>query len=259
MYVYIYICCEVIIWSKFGPIRVYYLVQVGVIICSKFLFSLFFVVSSGFLAQSIIILCVFCAQLSGNFLKIAFFKKGCHIFSVLSLSFENYLLCLLKHYKIWGFSIFMLLVVAREENRQKNDNWNFWIWAFFVQKWPFRDADLFFENWFAQPPYVYSVFGVRAFWAKLSKKEFFDPPQKRKFLTDNWKAHFLVFFGFCCFLFLFSFACFFVFFGGFKGQFRWPERPVGPPHLALNPPYLFCFFCFLEGQVTWPKGHLTWP
>ena len=45
---------------------------------------------------------------------------------------------------------------------------------------------------------------------------------------------------------------------------RWPE---GPPHLALNPPYLlfvsflffFCFcgvFCFggFKGQVRWPKG-----
>ena len=49
---------------------------------------------------------------------------------------------------------------------------------------------------------------------------------------------FCFFFGFC---FLFSF---FVFFGGFKGQVRWPK---GPPHLALNPPYLFffvvVFFC----------------
>ena len=34
-------------------------------------------------------------------------------------------------------------------------------------------------------------------------------------------------------------------FRGFKGQVRWPE---GPPHLALNPPYLFVFvflYCFL--------------
>ena len=30
----------------------------------------------------------------------------------------------------------------------------------------------------------------------------------------------------------------FLFFGGFKGQVRWPK---GPPYLALNPPYLFCF------------------
>ena len=49
--------------------------------------------------------------------------------------------------------------------------------------------------------------------------------------------------GCCCFdLFLF-FCCFFVFWGGFKGQVRWPE---GPPHLALNPPFsLFCLFLFV--------------
>ena len=43
---------------------------------------------------------------------------------------------------------------------------------------------------------------------------------------------------------LFLFFCFFflVFLlGGFKGQVRWPE---GPPHLALNPPYLFVFYLF---------------
>ena len=44
---------------------------------------------------------------------------------------------------------------------------------------------------------------------------------------------------------LFLFFVFLVcFFGGFKGQVRWPK---GPPHLALNPPYFFgCFlFCFV--------------
>ena len=67
---------------------------------------------------------------------------------------------------------------------------------------------------------------------------------------------------------LFCFLCFF--FGGLKGQVRWPK---GPPHLALNPPYFFCFVFFLffvfffvllflfflvfwgfKGQVRWPKG-----
>ena len=50
---------------------------------------------------------------------------------------------------------------------------------------------------------------------------------------------FFVFWGFFVLFFLL------VFFGGFKGQVTWPE---GPPHLALNPPYLFLFsflFCFL--------------
>ena len=38
---------------------------------------------------------------------------------------------------------------------------------------------------------------------------------------------------------------------------RWPE---GPPHLALNPPYLFflcfvfLFFVLFKGQVRWPEG-----
>ena len=42
--------------------------------------------------------------------------------------------------------------------------------------------------------------------------------------------------------FVFIFFCLFVFFGGFKGQVRWPK---GPPHLALNPPYfLFVLFGF---------------
>ena len=59
--------------------------------------------------------------------------------------------------------------------------------------------------------------------------------------------------------FLLFFVCFFCFFGGFKGQVRWPK---GPPHLALNPPYLFflffwvlffsllCFLCLLIDKKT---------
>ena len=31
--IYIYICCEVIIWSKFWVFKCYYLVQVGVFTC----------------------------------------------------------------------------------------------------------------------------------------------------------------------------------------------------------------------------------
>ena len=39
-----------------------------------------------------------------------------------------------------------------------------------------------------------------------------------------------------------SFFFIFCFFGGLKGQERWPK---GPPHLALNPPYLFFLLFFL--------------
>ena len=45
-----------------------------------------------------------------------------------------------------------------------------------------------------------------------------------------------LFFCFCFFVVLF------VFFGGFKGQVRWPK---GPPHLALNPPYFLFVFLLL--------------
>ena len=132
--------------------------------------------------------------------------------------------------------------------------------GFLVQKWPFRDAYLLFKKKGLKPLF-YSVFWVRAFWAKVSKREILKSHQEKwKNLTDNWKA---IFGYFCCFFFLLLFSCFFwfplfffVFFGGFKGQVRWPE---GPPHLALNPPYLFIFVFFVffggfKGQVRWPKG-----
>ena len=45
---------------------------------------------------------------------------------------------------------------------------------------------------------------------------------------------FVGFLGFVSFGLCFGGFCFF--FGGLKGQVRWPK---GPPHLALNPPYLF--------------------
>ena len=52
---------------------------------------------------------------------------------------------------------------------------------------------------------------------------------------------FLLLFFFFCFFCSCFFSCFFCF-GGFKGQVRWPK---GPPHLALNPPYLFVFVFFV--------------
>ena len=54
-------------------------------------------------------------------------------------------------------------------------------------------------------------------------------PKPSLFLFVFWVVSF--------FLFLF-----FVFFGGFKGEVRWPK---GPPHLALNPPYFLFVFLFL--------------
>ena len=117
---------EVIIWSKLGFLEV--------IIWSKFVFLAY--KNSGFkdlvctLSYHFVFLS-FGAQLSGNFLKIAFFKKrvqklGFSIFSVLSLNFENSLfLGLLKHYKNRGFSSFWcFLLLIEKKTGKKNDNWN---------------------------------------------------------------------------------------------------------------------------------------
>ena len=76
-------------------------------------------------------------------------------------------------------------------------------------------------------------------------------------LLDCFWCWFLFCFCFCLFSFLFFLFSFvfvfffvsFVFFGGFKGQVRWPK---GPLPLALNPRYCFVFvffvLFFLEGQ-----------
>ena len=58
-YIYIYICCEVIIWAKFGHFRCYYLGQVGVIIWDKLFLAYKNSGFKRFLAHTVIILCFF--------------------------------------------------------------------------------------------------------------------------------------------------------------------------------------------------------
>ena len=81
---YIYICCEVIIWAKFGHFRCYYLGQVGVIIWANLFLAY---KNSGFkrFLHTQLSFSFFCAQLSGSYLKIAFFKKW-----VQKLGFSNF-------------------------------------------------------------------------------------------------------------------------------------------------------------------------
>ena len=215
----------------------------------------------------------FCVQLFANFLKIASFKKRVQKFffsnfCVLSLNFENSLfLGLLKHYKNRGFSQFLWFLLLKKKKKAKNnDNWNFWFGFFLVQKWPFRDAHLFFKKNLLKPlpPPIFIVFfGCALFGPSCQKREILDTHQnKRKNLTDNWKAlfwYFWCFFFFCFSVFLV--VCFCFFFEGLRVRLRWPK---GPPHLALNPPYLWggVFFVFFfgvfwggfKGQVRWPEG-----
>ena len=142
-----------------------------------------------------------------------------------------------------------------------------------VQKRPFRDTHLLSKKRGPETPIFIVFFVCALFGPRCQKREILKShPKKKKIFTDNWKAHFWVFFVFSCFFFFFFLFCFFVcfvlflfFFGGFKGHVRWPE---GPPHLALNPPYLFfvlflfcffflffcCFFGGFKGQVRWPEG-----
>ena len=98
--VYIYMCCEVIIWSKFGVFGSYYLVQVGVFGSYRYyLVQVCFIAykNSGFkrFLHTQLSFCVsFLCPIIWQFSKIAFFKKrvqklGFSIFSVLSLNFEN--------------------------------------------------------------------------------------------------------------------------------------------------------------------------
>ena len=53
-----HMCCEVIVWAKFGPLRGSYLGQVGVIIWAKVIYSLLYSGFKQFFAHSVIILSV---------------------------------------------------------------------------------------------------------------------------------------------------------------------------------------------------------
>ena len=193
-------------------------------------------------------MCVSCAHLSANFLKIAFFsKKGAHFgfpnFLCFKFSFGKIsFLGLLKHYKIGVSANSCIFLAERAKYRQKNsDNWNFWF-GVFVQKWPFVTHISFSKNALLKPLFLL-VFARVLFWPSSQKREISDTHQKNSLITE--KLFFLVFlvfflsgevarsatslgpkpslFVFCLFGFFFSF---------------------GPPHLALNPPYLF-FVCFV--------------
>ena len=137
--------------------------------------------------------CVFCSQLSGNFLKIAFFKKrvqklGFSIFCVLSLNFEKYLFrgFAKNTIKIGVSANFGVFVVEREEKGKKNKMiTGISGFGFFIQKWPFRDAKLFSKKWVAETPIFIVFFGCALFWPSCQKREILDTHQKKKKLTDN--------------------------------------------------------------------------
>ena len=153
------------------------------------------------------------------------------------------------------------MLLKEKKTGKKNDNWNFWILVFLVQKWPFRDAYVFSKK-VCWNTYFYSVLGCALFGPSCQKREILDThPKKKKIwlITEKLIFEYFWFFLFFSFFFFFVFfhvLLFFVFFGGFKGHVRWPK---GPPHLALNPPYLFFFlflfcFCFFVSFYVFLEG-----
>ena len=90
-----------------------------------------------------------------------------------------------------------------------------------VQKWPFRDAHLFFKNALLGPPFL-CFLGAR-FLGQVVKKGNSGHPQKK--LADNWKVHFWIF------------LCFFLFVFGFLSLLLTAKKPVFPPKKGI-----FCLF-----------------
>ena len=73
--IYIYICCEVIIWAKFGHFRCYCLGQVGVIIWAKLFLAYKNSGFKRFLAHTVIILCFFLCPIMWQLSKNSLFQK----------------------------------------------------------------------------------------------------------------------------------------------------------------------------------------
>ena len=128
-------------------------------------------------------MCVFLCPISCQFSKnsLFFFKKrvqkwGFSNFCVLSLNHEKYFLGLLKHHRIRGFNqCLWFFVVEKEEKGKKNDNLNFWFGVVLVQKWPFRDAYLFFKKALLKPIFFIVFFGCALFgpsWTPTNKRKF---------------------------------------------------------------------------------------
>ena len=144
LYIYIYIyAVKLLSGPSLGVFGCYYLVQVeflDVIIWSKFVFLAN--KNSGFkrfVLHTQLSFCVFfCAQFSGNFLKIAFFKKrvqklGFSIFCVLSQFFE-FFLGLLKHYKNRGFSRFLCFLFLKDKKEAEKLITGIYKFGFFWSK-----------------------------------------------------------------------------------------------------------------------------
>ena len=136
----------------------------------------------------------------------------------------------------FGCALFLAKLSKREildthqKKKKLTDNWKALFFSVFLCFFVFFLC--FFCYCFSPFSFFFFVLeGLRVRWGEVA----------RRATPLGPKPSLLIF---CCF-FCFLFCCFFLVFcfGGFKGQVRWPK---GPPHLALNPPYLFVVLSFFS-------------
>ena len=157
-----------------------------------------------------------------------FQKKGAIISKFLCFKYSSgkIFFGLLKHFKIGGSTNVCLFLVEKKEknkkekNRQTDDNWNFWFW--FLSKNGRFLTQICFSKDALLKPLFYSVFWLRPFLAKWSKREISDTHQKKKWMIDSWKAFLGGYFCVCVFLFSFCLEGLRVRWGGPKGHLTWP-------------------------------------
>ena len=179
--------------------------------------------------------CFFCSQLSGNFLKIAFFKKrvqklGFSIFCVFKFKFWKILwkifLSLPKHYRNGGGGVsanFCVFCCCYRRKRQKKMITGISGFGFFCPKMAVSWLKTVFHKMGCWNPYFYSVLGGCApFGPRCQKREILKShPKNGKFWLIIEKLFFGIFVTSLFFCPLFSFFCFFLFV------------------------FLFCFFVFV--------------
>ena len=57
--------------------------------------------------------------------------------------------------------------------------------GFFIQKWPFRDSEVFSTKWVAETPIFMVFLGGALFGPSCQKREILDIHQKKEKMTDN--------------------------------------------------------------------------
>ena len=82
-------------------------------------------------------------------------------------------------------SIFRVFVVEEKKKQKSNDNWMFWFGECLVQKWPFRDGNLFSKKWFVAETPIFIVFLGARLLGQVVKKAHFGQPPPNKNLANN--------------------------------------------------------------------------